>query len=373
MEKLIRETKPDCIISDMFYPWTVDLAVELGIPRLVLHASNCFNHCVSHSIDVHSPHVGSDAEDFIIPGLPNEIKMKKSQLEDYRKNPTQYGELLKMTKESNRRSYGVIFTSYREFEPAYVDHFENVMGQRCWLLGLASHFVSRSNKAEKEVKSFDKRHSILSWLDNQKPSSVLYVCFGSMIQFPTSQLREMAHGLENSGCPFVWIVRKQGESEEDFLPEGFEERIKESERGLIVREWAPQAEILCHMAVGGFMTHCGWNSLLEGIIAGVPVITWPLFAEQFYNEMLITQVMKIGIRVGSDVWNPTFEIKSPDVGKDKVAKAVDRLMGGSDEVGKIRQRVKEFSSVAKGAINEGSSAWCDLDRLIQQIKSYGKK
>ncbi|KAF9619260.1 hypothetical protein IFM89_005814 [Coptis chinensis] len=96
-------------------------------------------------------------------------------------------------------------------------------------------------------------------------------------------------GLEASEVPFIWVVRTAKKVEKNhFLPEGFEERMKG--KGLIITNWAPQVLILDHPAVGGFMTHCGWNSTIEGISTSLPMITWPMFAEQFNNEKFVTSV-----------------------------------------------------------------------------------
>ncbi|XVF45100.1 hypothetical protein PTKIN_Ptkin02bG0178800 [Pterospermum kingtungense] len=129
-----------------------------------------------------------------------------------------------------------------------------------------------------------------------------------MADFTAAQLIEIALGLEASGQHFIWVVRKQNNNNgnDDCLPEGFEERVEG--HGLIIRGWAPQMLILDHEAVGGFVTHCGWNSILEGITAGVPMVTWPLSAEQFLNEKLVTNVLKIGIVVGINKTANCWEI-----------------------------------------------------------------
>ncbi|XP_052203112.1 nuatigenin 3-beta-glucosyltransferase-like [Diospyros lotus] len=374
-EQMIREAHPDCIVSDMMYPWTADVAREMGIPRLAVYATNCFYHSTSHSLKLFAPHdkVQSETETFVIPGLPDKIEMTRARLQDYAKTKTQFGELINLVKESELRSYGIIFTSFSELEPAYVDHYKNVMGRKCWHIGLASHFLNRMKAGQEEIRNSvnnTQKHSSLSWLDNHKPNTVLYVCFGSMIHFSGSQLAEMASALEASGHPFVWVVRKSWnaeEQEEDWLPEGFEERMKEANKGLIIRDWAPQLLILNHQATGGFMTHCGWNSSLEGITAGVPLITWPLFAEQFFNEMLISRILKIGVEVGSDVWNAGFDIKSPVVGKDKIVKAITCLMGSSKEGHEMRRRAEEIAAMVKSSVEEGGSSYSDLDALIGEI------
>ena len=197
----------------------------------------------------------------MIPDLPDKIEMTRSQLQDHLKTKTKYGEVINEIKESELRSFGIIFTSYSELEPDYVEYYKKVLGRKCRHVGLPS--LSLQNN------SIIQQHSCLNWLDNQKPNTVLYVCFGSMIRFPDTQLNEIALALEASDHPFVWVVRKGGKTEEkedeSWLPERFEQRVKETNKGMIVREWAPQVLILSHPAIGGFMTHCGWNSVLESI------------------------------------------------------------------------------------------------------------
>ncbi|KAI0515675.1 hypothetical protein KFK09_008341 [Dendrobium nobile] len=132
----------------------------------------------------------------------------------------------------------------------------------------------------------------------------------------------MALGLEVSKNSFIWVVRS---GDNDWVPEGYEERIKG--RGMVIREWAPQLLILNHIAVGGFVTHCGWNSSLEGICAGLPMVTWPLYAEQFYNEKLLVDVLKFGVEVGSKVYDFNPETR-PILEATRIEAAIRNLMGG---------------------------------------------
>ncbi|XP_058217259.1 scopoletin glucosyltransferase-like [Rhododendron vialii] len=373
MEQAIRDLRPDCIVSDVLYPWTVDIAEELNIPRLILSTTNCFSECVYHQLKIHKPYekVRSDSESFVVPGLPDEIEMTSAQLEDYLKTPEDSGnsgELMNQIEDAETRSYGIVFTSYSEIEPEYVQHSKNVMGRKSWHVGLPSLILGKENETNTNP------HRCLNWLDIQKPGSVLYVSFGSLIRFPDTQFTEIALALEELGRPFVWVVRKIGKTgekeDEDWLPEGFRERVLESNKGLMIREWAPQISILAHPAIGGFMTHCGWNSAMEGMAAGVPLITCPVLAEQFYNEKLITRVLKIGVEVGSGVWNRSPQILSPVVGKDKIVKAVSRLMDGSEEAEEIRRRAKEVSVMMKMSVEEGGSSSSDLNSLIEELKAY---
>nr|UMX47353.1 UDP-glycosyltransferase UGT73CB3 [Aralia elata] len=374
MEDLIRNLSPDCIFSDMFYPWTVELAEELKIPRLLFYPTSFLCYCVTHSLKLYAPYdmVQSDTESFLVPDLPDNIEMKRCQLQEHVTNKTRFGELMNAIEESELKSYGLVHQTFYELEPAYADHYGKIKPAKFWSILPLFQFFKGEKKEQMSNDSISEQHNCLSWLDTQKPNSVVFVCFGSMVRFSDAQLTEIALALEASNHPFIWVVRKSEESrekqEESWLPAGFEERMVEGNKGMIVRGWSPQVKILAHPATAAFMTHCGWNSVLEAVAAGVPLITWPLFAEQFRNEKLI-EILKIGIGVGAEVCNPTFEITCPPVGRDKIEKALSKLMGGSEESQKIRQKVKEMAALAKGAVEEDGSSYNNITALVEDLKA----
>lgn len=145
--------------------------------------------------------------------------------------------------------------------------------------------------------------------------------------------------------------------------------MKQSKRGLIVRTWAPQQQILNHPAVGGFITHCGWNSILEGVCGGRPMVAWPSSAEQFFNEKLITEVLKIGVSVGAKKARGLMNLEAVAiVGRDEIAKAVSFLMGDEEEAVGMRNRVREMAVAAERATNSGGSSHTSLLSLIHELK-----
>lgn len=213
-------------------------------------------------------------------------------------------------------------------------------------------------------RGFGDEHEFLKWLDLKEANSVVYICFGSMSSFSDAQLMEIAMGLEASGKQFIWVVKKEKKEgvRGEWLPEGFEKRMEG--KGLIIRGWAPQVLILEHEAVGGFVTHSGWNSTLEAVCAGVPMVTWPVFAEQFYNEKLVTQILRIGVEVGAQKWE---RLAGDFVKKEALEKAVSRIMGG-EEVEGMRARAKTLAEMASMAIEQGGSSYSDLDALIEEVR-----
>jgi len=298
-----------------------------------------------------------------VPGLPHRIEMPRSTVADIKKAAPFLVDLIGQIDEAEAKSYGMVVNSFYELEPDYVEHYRNVVGRKAWHIGPMSlcneDMVDKSNRGNMTTMASD---TCLKWLDGKIPGSVVYVCFGSACEFTVAQLRELAVGLEASNCPFIWAVRKGGD---EALPEGYEERVEG--RGLVIKGWAPQILILNHTAVGGFLTHCGWNSSLEGISAGLPFITWPLFAEQFYNERLIVDVLKIGVPVGAKDYNWRPEERSL-IEAGTVEKAVSRLMGEGEEAEERRRRARELGEMAKKAVAEGGSSYVDMSNLIQELK-----
>ncbi|XVF41554.1 hypothetical protein PTKIN_Ptkin01aG0288800 [Pterospermum kingtungense] len=373
LQQLLEELRPDCLVADWMFPWATDIASKVGIPRLVFHGTSCFAHCVADSLKRHEPFkkVASESELFDVPGLPDQIKMTSLQLPDYVKETgeTECKRTMNESIETELTSYGVLVNSFHELEPAYTKHYTNVMGRKAWFIGPVS-LCNKNNKdkAERGNATSINEHECLKWLDSKKPNSVLYICFGSIFRTSAAQLNELAKGLEASEQHFIWVIRKvNDEDKEDWLPEGFEERMEG--KGLIVRGWAPQVLILDHEAVGGFMTHCGWNSTIESITAGVPMVTWPQCAEQFYNEKLVTEVLKIGVGVGAKVWsrwtdNSTTEFK---VTMEDIERAVTRVMVG-EEAKEMRNRVKELENMARKVVEEGGSSYSDLNALLDELR-----
>ncbi|KAM6600014.1 hydroquinone glucosyltransferase [Cannabis sativa] len=215
----------------------------------------------------------------------------------------------------------------------------------------------------------------LSWLDKQPSRSVLYVSFGSGGTLSSDQMTELAFGLEMSGQKFLWVVRKpdnesanaaylkdsQSQFEAiDVLPQGFLERTKG--RGLVVQSWAPQTLVLSHGSTGGFLCHCGWSSTLESIVEGIPLIAWPLFAEQKMNAVMLVDGLEVALR--------PITVENGIVGRDEIARVVKVLMDPSCEEGKkVRDRMNELKDAAAKALSHDGSSTRALSDLAFTLRS----
>lgn len=210
-----------------------------------------------------------------------------------------------------------------------------------------------------------RKHDCLIWLDSQPSKSVVFLTFGSIGRFAVKQLMEIAVGLEKSGVRFLWVIRTPPEKKteelgpgpnlEALLPEGFLERTKNT--GFVVKDWAPQAEVLSHDSVGGFVTHCGWNSVFESVRAGVPMLGWPLYAEQNLGKLAIEE-LKVGLAVekGENGWVSAAELE----------KGVTELMD-SERSKELRERVVAMREVVTSAFHCGGPSRAALERLIHEI------
>ncbi|PHU05159.1 UDP-glycosyltransferase 73C5 [Capsicum chinense] len=216
------------------------------------------------------------------------------------------------------------------------------IGKKIWTIGPVSFCdKEKQDKAERGNKASIDEHKGLKWLDSWEQDSVLFVCLGSLSRLSTSQMIELGLGLQSSKRPFIWVVRHMSDEFRKWLAEeNFEERIKR--QGL----------------------------LIHGISAGVPMITWPLFAEQFCNERLIVNVLKTGLKAGME--NPVLfgeeEKLGAQVSKDlHVKMVIEEVMGEEMEAEKRRKRAKELGEKAMMAVEEGGSSHLNLTQLIQHV------
>ncbi|RZC30712.1 Soyasapogenol B glucuronide galactosyltransferase [Glycine soja] len=308
-----------------------DAAANLGIPRLMFLGGSYLSHSAQHSLKKYAPHH------------------------------------LEMTRLQKKKSYGSLFDTFYDLEGTYQEHYKTVTGTKTWSLGPVSLWVNQ-DASDKAGRGYAKEEGWLKWLKSKPEKSVLYVSFGSMSKFPSSQLVEIAQALEESGHSFMWVVKNRDEGDDRFLEE-FEKRVKASNKGYLIWGWAPQLLILENSAIGGLVTHCGWNTIMEGVTAGLPMATWPLFAEQFFNEKPVVDVLKIGVAVGAKEWRPWNDFGKEVVKKEDIGKAIALLMGSGEESAEMRRKAVVLATAAKTAIQVGGSSHTNMLGLIQELKS----
>ncbi|KAI3667347.1 hypothetical protein L6452_42402 [Arctium lappa] len=270
-----------------------------------------------------------------------------------------------MQHEYAKLNSGRIYNSSRVIEQPMLELLENEEKKRnkkLWALGPFNPIdIKRTTKSGGK----DTNYRCLKWLDKQESNTVILVSFGTTTSFTKEQIVELAMGLEKSEQKFIWVLRDadkgnvfRGHVTRVELPKGYEDRIKG--RGLVVREWAPQLEILAHPATGGFMSHCGWNSCMESISMGVPIVAWPMHSDQPTNAVLVTKILKVGLAVKEWEWRDEVVVAAD------VEKAVKRLMG-TKEGEEMRKRAVEMGGGVKTSVREGGVSWLQLQSFISHI------
>ena len=305
-----------------------------------------------------------------MPGLPHRIEITKAQLPGSLIKSPDFDDFRDKITKAEQEAYGVVVNSFTELENGYYQNYERAISKKLWCIGPVSlcneNSIEKYNRGDRASKS-----NCLNWLDSMIPKSVVYICHGSLCRMIPSQLIQIGQCLESSTRPFIWVIKNRGENcselEKWLSEEEFERKIEG--RGLIIRGWAPQLLILSHWSIGGFLTHCGWNSMIEGIGSGVPMITWPQFAEQFLNEKLVVEVLKIGVRIGVEGavrWGEEERV-GVMVKKEEIEKAIEMVMNGGEEGEERRRRVEDLSKMAPKAMENGGSSYVNLSLFIEDV------
>ncbi|XP_007215289.2 putative UDP-glucose flavonoid 3-O-glucosyltransferase 3 [Prunus persica] len=361
-------------VIDMFCTTMIDVADEFGVPTYMFFTSPAgflgllFN--LQRIRDVYNKEVSefkdSDAE-LALPTFVNSVpaNVLPSVLldKDGAKAILGYAKRFRETK-------GILVNTFMELESHALDSLSD--GETPPLYPVGPILNLKSDDSQSDSKQAQQKSDVLEWLDDQPPSSVVFLCFGSMGSFGEDQVREIAWGLERSGLRFLWSLRQAPPKEtvaspSDYsdpkavLPEGFLDRAVGIGK---VIGWAPQVAILAHRAIGGFVSHCGWNSTLESLWFGVPVATWPMYAEQQLNAFELVRELGLAVEIKME-YRRDFYGESPKVVKaEEIERGIREVMVQDSD---LRKRVKEMSEKGKKALMDGGSSHSSLGHFLHQI------
>lgn len=367
---------PVCIISDIFMGWANDVAKDSGIYHVSFTTGGAYGTAAYVSLWQHLPHrVPGAGDEFKLPGFPDSYSFHTSQLHPFLRNANgsdPWSKFFQLQLAKSLSSFGMLCNTAEEVEPFGLDVLRKYIKLPVWCIGpllppqmlikKPSSIVGGQRKQQQQQHSGREpglpSEKCLEWLDRHCESSVLYISFGSQNTISPSQMMALAMGLEESGKPFIWCIRPpvgfdlKGEFRAEWLPEGFEKRMRETGKGLMVHGWAPQLDILCHKSTGAFLSHCGWNSVMESLSQGVPIIGWPLAGEQGYNSKMLTEDMGVCVELCRGTQS--------NLGKEEVKKVIyivlekgDQMKKKADEIGElIRAAVVEDKGSSPKAIND---------------------
>ncbi|KAG2612568.1 UDP-glycosyltransferase 73B4-like [Panicum virgatum] len=355
---------PLALVSDFFLGFTRRVAANAGVRRVVFNGMSCFASAICKALAASPPASFEPGAQLRVPALPDHVVVWAEEVPDgvaNRADPdnpfTRF--FAREIGDSDVRSWGVLVNSFAALDGDYVPGLESFYepGSRAWLVGplfLAAAGDDMSPEGEKEHDP----EGCLAWLDERaaQPGSVVYVSFGTQAHVTDAQLDELVHGLARSGRPFLWAVRSDTWSP----PAGV------GPDGRIVRGWVPQRSVLAHRAVGGFVSHCGWNSVMESLAAGKPLLAWPMIAEQHLNARHVANILGVGVRVAV---RPGAGV----VGRADVEEKVRELMdAGSKAARSMRERAAWAQQAAESAVSRGGTSATTLRNLVEELqRTYG--
>ncbi|XP_061336706.1 flavonol 3-O-glucosyltransferase UGT89B1-like [Gastrolobium bilobum] len=357
---------PSAILSDFFLGWTHNLASDLHVPRMIFSPSGAFGLSISFSLwrDLPQNDNPEDPNSVVsFPNLPNSPVYPWWQISHHFKENKRGGPEWEFHRENmllNLDAWGVVFNTFTELERVYLDHVKKELGHgRVWAVGpvLPLEDGSTGPEVDRGGSITVSCHDLMNWLDSQPNGSVVYVCFGSRTFLTSAQMDVLTRALELSGVHFILSVRGPDERhvalDQGAIPSEFVDRVRG--RGFIIEGWAPQLVILSHRAVGAFLTHCGWNSVLEGLASGVVMLTWPMGADQFTNSKLLVDQLGVAVRAAEG----TEKVPEPT----ELAKRIEESLGRTKE----RVRAEELRDAALGAVKKDGSSHKQLDALVKQL------
>lgn len=337
------------------------------MPRVNFISSGAFAAAVIDYVWLHIPKPSTESNQQLVqlaslPSSPSFAFSELPQVFRYYQPGNPDWQFIRESVLANFTSWGVLINTFNALESEYISYLKNFYGHdRVWAVGPIQPIGSAtSHSGDSSVSS----EELAQWLSTCPPKSVLYVCFGSQYTPSEAQATALASALEISGVRFIWAV----DGSPAVIPKGFEERIRTKGKGLVIRGWAPQVEILSHPAVGSFLTHSGWNSVLEGVMAGVTLLTWPMRAEQFINAKLVVEGVGMALKavVGSDAVPEAEELA-------KVFAESVGMREGLSTLTEVREKAAEMQMEAVAAVEEGGSSHKDILDFVNTVSLLGAK
>ncbi|KAG5533193.1 hypothetical protein RHGRI_027417 [Rhododendron griersonianum] len=343
-----------CVMSDVFLWFAGALAEEMGVPWVAYVpgdacslAAHFYTDLIRETVGIHDI---AGRENDVVKFIPGFSAMRLGDLPTgilFGNLESPFAMMLYKMGRALPKATAVAILSFEDLDP---EINQDLKSKFKMLLNFSPYNSLPSSSPPPSLVSDD--YGCIPWLDNHKAASVAYIGFGTAATPPPVEIVALAEALEASGTPFLWSLK---DNFKELFPEGFMERT--SELGKVV-PWAPQERVLAHGSVGVFVTHCGWNSVLESIAAGVPIIGRPLFGDHHINTWMVENVWKIGVRVEGGVFT-----------KSGTVSALELVL--SHEKGKeMKEQVGKFKELALKAAGPGGSSAQNLHTLLEVVTKH---
>ncbi|CAJ1977399.1 unnamed protein product [Sphenostylis stenocarpa] len=351
-----------CIINNPFVPWVCDVAAEHGIPSAMLWVQSTAVFTAYYSY-FHKLVTFPSHDDPYLDLQLLSVVLKYNEVPDFLHPFSPYpflGTLILEQFKNLSKPFCVLVDSFEELEADYINYLSKFVHIR----PVGPLFKTPIATGTSDIRGdFMRSDDCIEWLNSREPASVVYISFGSIVHLPQEQVTEIAYGLLDSNVSFLWVLKpphKLGPPPH-VLPDGFFEGTRD--KGKVV-QWSPQEEVLAHPSVACFVTHCGWNSSMEALTLGVPMLTFPAWGDQVTNAKFLTDVYGVGIKLGYG------QAEKKVVNRDEVKKCLlEATIGPKAE--ELKQNALRWKTAAEAAVAaNGSSAW-NIDAFVKDIKKLG--
>ncbi|RVW21025.1 Crocetin glucosyltransferase, chloroplastic [Vitis vinifera] len=355
-----------CLVHTMLLAWAAELARSLQLPSALLWIQSAtvfiiFHHYFDGYGDVVGNCSNEGSDPIELPGLP--MLLSSRDIPSFLLSSNIYAswipafqeDMEALRQETNPK---VLVNTFDALEAEALRAVDKVK-----LIGIGplvpSAFLDANDPSDSSFGGdiFQDPSNCIDWLNSKPKSSVVYVSFGTLCVVSKQQMEEIAHALLHSGRPFLWVIRsasENGEVEEEKLSC----RKELEEKGMIV-VWCPQLDVLSHPSLGCFITHCGWNSTLECLASGVPVVAFPQWTDQGTNGKLIEDVWKTGVRVTAN--------EEGIVEGEEIKRCLEVVMGGGERGEELRRNAGKWKDLAREAVKDGGSSDCNLKAFLDEL------
>lgn len=347
----------DCVIYDAFMPWALKVAKQHGLAGVPFFTQPCAVNFIYYYVHHGFVTLPVSTLPVSIPGLPLlELEDMPSFIYVLGSYPAYFEMVLRQFSNVDQADYILVNTFYK-LEEEVMDAMSKVSPMMTIGPTIPSFYLDNRVQNDKEygINLFHLDPSVcLEWLSKKPRRSVVYVSFGSLSNLTEEQTEELAWGIRGSDFDFLWVVR---DSEAGKLPENFVEEM--SDKGLVVG-WSPQLEVLASEVIGCFFSHCGWNSTIEALSLGVPMVVMPQWTDQTTNAKFVQDVWKVGIRVKTD--------EKGIVGRKEVETRIREVM--EEERGEeLKKNAIKWRDLAKEAVSEGGTTDKDIDEFVSKLSN----
>ncbi|KAK7247283.1 hypothetical protein RIF29_42164 [Crotalaria pallida] len=347
----------NCIVYDPFLPWALEVAKEFELVGAAFFTQMCAVNYIYYHVHHGLLKLPVSSIPISIPGLP---LLELKDMPSFVNNPGFYPPYFHMVMNqfSNIHKADFIFVnSFYELEEQVVDSMSKLLQLLTIGPTVPSFHLDKGNPndSDNDIHLHRLDSSATSWLKTKPAGSVVYVSFGSMVSLSTEQMEEIALGLKGTGFNFLWVIN---DLERKKLTEEFVEKICEGGRGLVVN-WIPQMEVLSNKAVGCFLTHCGWNSTIEALSLGVPMVAMPQWTDQPMDAKFVENVWKVGIRV---------KVNEDGIVKREEIEFCLRQVMEKDVGREWRINAKKWRELAIEAVSEGGTSDNNINEFVNNLK-----